>query len=173
MQIKLKFGNNMKKKSETWRVRSGIQGPCKVTGLMRNLSCAGIFTVAPATLHAPFHAATSAWFINIINNLIILAIKTHFVFKFLACLYKFIYLWIIRNSITLGTKRQNVKHAPLRTIIRRRGWCWTWRMWPSTVAIATVTIFMIVTFVKIFLPCFHRNGREGDKDNHQQGEEKE
>jgi len=30
---------------------------------MRNLSCAGILTVAPATLHAPFHAARNAWFI--------------------------------------------------------------------------------------------------------------
>jgi len=27
---------------------------------MRNLNCAGILTVAAATLHAPFHAARSA-----------------------------------------------------------------------------------------------------------------
>lgn len=138
-------------------------------GLMRNLDSDGICTVAPApaNLHAAFHAATSAckFVYHMLKKIRVHTRDTH---KNMCFLFSITYLGVVWDSVTLSSKRENIKNAGLGG--KRGGWR-TCRIWAtSSVAIATLRRFGLPN---VMISCLNWDYGECGEDNGQKEYKKE
>lgn len=133
---------------------------------MRNLNPEGISTVAPLTLQAASHAASSAWWIGMLNQIRTYVISfylfspahahthTHTqlmqahknIYMHFPMLF---YLRIIGDSITLGTEWQYGENGRLLGV--RRGWSRARQMWIMSVIATggTLSLMMFMWFALI------------------------